>query len=76
MNLWPILSAYYVPQLYTHWINWYWFSFFREHYLFTCNCEKCEAQAGDPEETSEDEDDDDDEEFDDDEEGEMEEIQV
>ncbi|KAJ4451389.1 hypothetical protein ANN_02851 [Periplaneta americana] len=27
----------------------------RENYLFTCHCSKCEAQAGDPDETSEDE---------------------
>jgi len=31
---------------------------FRENYLFTCQCIKCEAQAGDPDITSDDEGDD------------------
>ncbi|PSN44796.1 SET and MYND domain-containing protein 5 [Blattella germanica] len=30
----------------------------RENYLFTCHCTKCEAQIGDPDESSEDEEDD------------------
>jgi hypothetical protein len=29
--------------------------YFRENYLFTCHCPKCEAQAGDLDVTSEDE---------------------
>jgi hypothetical protein len=28
---------------------------FRENYLFTCHCPKCEAEVGDMDETSEDE---------------------
>ncbi|XP_055924091.1 histone-lysine N-trimethyltransferase SMYD5 [Eupeodes corollae] len=38
----------------------------KENYIFLCECPKCEAQANDPNETSEDEDDDDDFEMDDD----------
>lgn len=56
----------------------------REHYLFTCYCSKCEAQADDPdltsdvdeeEEEEEEDDDDDDEEEDEDEEEEEEELE-
>lgn len=38
------------------------FFIFRENYVFTCRCTKCEQQADDPDETS---DDDEDEEMDD-----------
>lgn len=31
---------------------------FRENYLFICNCEKCESEAGDADMTSEDDDED------------------
>ena len=34
---------------------------FRENYLFTCHCPKCEAQAGDLDVTSDDESDNEDE---------------
>uniref|UniRef100_A0A182Y7F6 SET domain-containing protein n=1 Tax=Anopheles stephensi TaxID=30069 RepID=A0A182Y7F6_ANOST len=37
----------------------------KEYYLFVCQCEKCESQINDPDETSEDEEEDDDDDMDD-----------
>ncbi|CAG7659276.1 unnamed protein product, partial [Allacma fusca] len=50
--------------------------FWRAHYLFTCNCEKCEDQIGEEEVTSEEESDDEDLELEDEDEDELEEIHV